>query len=212
MPRTPPPATARETTPSAAGAGAWRPPTAATELFDQLASRHGLLHREGHSRQGLPERYLYSHDMAYRYAFGRWWGPPTLNSTIAWVLLNPATGDTEQRKRPTLDRAITWSRQWQGTGILIVNLFAYRDTKPENLSTVADPVGPHSDEVLATVAASVPRVVAAWGGDGALLGRSAQVRKLLGELSCLGTTAKGEARHPLYVKGVTELEPLARPS
>lgn len=194
--------------------GCWRTMTlrTASELFDQLARHHGLLQREGRSRQGLPERYLYSHDMAYRYAFGRWWGPATLESTIAWVLLNPATGDTEQRKRPTLDRAIIWSRQWQGTGILIVNLFAYRDTNPSNLSTVADPVGPHSDAVLATVAVSVPRVVAAWGGGGALLGRSAQVRKHLGEISCLGTTSRGEPRHPLYVSGLTELEPLPRPS
>lgn len=61
--------------------------------------------------------------MQYRYAFGRWWRHEDLESTAVWVLLNPATGDTERRRRPTLERCIAWSRA-DFSGILIVNLFA----------------------------------------------------------------------------------------
>ena len=71
--------------------------------FAVLASEHHLLDQFGTSRDGLPERYLSSHKMEYRYAFGRWWGPKDLCTSDVWVLLNPATGDTELRRRPTLE-------------------------------------------------------------------------------------------------------------
>lgn len=41
------------------------------DLFAALASEHNLLDRIGTSPDGLHERYLYSHNMDYRYAFGR---------------------------------------------------------------------------------------------------------------------------------------------
>ena len=44
------------------------------------------------------------------YAFGRWWGNTDLATTAIWVLLNPATRDTEQRHRPMLQRCISRSR------------------------------------------------------------------------------------------------------
>jgi hypothetical protein len=77
------------------------------DVFAGLAAQLGLEDRRGTSPEGLPERYLYSPDMAYRYGFGRWWGDQDLATTDLWVLLNPATGDTEQRRRPTLERCIT---------------------------------------------------------------------------------------------------------
>ena len=72
------------------------------DAFAALAARHGLEDRAGTSPDGLLERYLYSPDMTYRCAFGRWWDEPDLATSDVWVLLNPATGDTEQRRRPTL--------------------------------------------------------------------------------------------------------------
>ena len=80
--------------------------------------------------------------MVFRYAFGRWWGNTDLATTAIWVLLNPATGDTEQRHRPTLERCISRSRAAGHTGLVIVNLFAFRDTNPRNLRAAADAVGP----------------------------------------------------------------------
>lgn len=178
------------------------------DLFAQLSERHGLRLQEDRSPEDLPQRYLFSQDMAYRYAFGRWWGVPDLRSTVGWVLLNPATGDTERRRRPTLDRIIAWSRRLPADGVLIVNLFAYRATDPRQLRAVADPVGEHNETVLRCIVDAVPTVVAAWGGHGALRGRATQLRGVLGNLHCLGTTGKGQPRHPLYVSGQAELRPL----
>lgn len=171
----------------------------AGDLFRSLADEYELLDIEGVSAQGWYERYLYSPDKQYRYAFGRWWGDQSLATTTAWVGLNPATGDSEGRRRPTLDRCITWSQSWHSTGLIIVNLFAYRHTDPKALQHAADPVGKHNDATLVAMANACEGTVAAWGAHGRLLDRSSTVRSLLDNLDCLGTTKRGEPRHPLYV-------------
>jgi hypothetical protein len=176
-----------------------------TDLLEDLALKHDLDHRRGESPDGLPECYLYSKDMRYRYAFGRWWGNEDLASTVVWVLLNPATGDTELRRRPTLDRCIAWSRA-DFDGLLIVNLFAYRSTDPRMLRQVVDPVGVANDETLCRSTAGAPRTIAAWGSKGSLRKRSSAVAALLTAPRCLGTTKRGEPRHPLYVPAGTPLD------
>ena len=173
--------------------------------FRLLADRHGLQDTPGTSPNGLAERYLYSADMAHRYAFGRWWGEPDLARTDVWVLLNPATGDTERRRRPTLDRCVVRSRADGRMGVLVVNLFAHRHTDPRTLRMVADPVGPAGDDALALLSNAGSRTVAAWGGGGTLHGRSMAVARLLDAPLCLGTTAAGQPRHPLYVPNGTPL-------
>jgi hypothetical protein len=173
--------------------------TEGADLFGMLADECGLLDVEGLSPDGLYERYLYSPDKDFRYAFGRWWGNQSLATTTAWVGLNPATGDSEGRRRPTLDRCISWSKSWDSTGLVIVNLFGYRHTDPKVLKQAVDPVGPHNDTTLVAISNACEGTVAAWGAQGGLGDRSATVRSLLTNLDCLGTTKLGEPRHPLYV-------------
>jgi hypothetical protein len=181
------------------------------DTFARLASDHDLENRVGRSPEGLIERYLYSSDMVYRYAFGRWWGNTELATTAIWVLLNPATGDTEQRHRPTLERCISRSRAAGHTGLVIVNLFAFRDTDPRSVRTARDAIGPANDEVLRVITTAGAQTIAAWGGSGRLNGRSAQVGPRLDSPMCLGTTQGGEPRHPLYVAADTQLEPWVPP-
>lgn len=173
----------------------------------RLASDNDLMDHAGRSPDGLAERYLYSTDMVFRYAFGRWWGSTDLATTAVWVLLNPATGDTEQRHRPTLERCIWWSQAAGHTGLVIVNLFAFRDTNPRNLRSAPDAIGPANDETLGVITSAGAETIAAWGGRGRLGGRSGQVAALLDSPMCLGTTKSGEPRHPLYVSKDTRLVP-----
>jgi hypothetical protein len=182
------------------------------DVFSVLADRHDLEDRRGVSPNGLPERYLYSTDMAYRYGFGRWWGDQDLATTDVWVLLNPATGDTEQRRRPTLEKCIARSRAAGRSGLVIVNLFAHRHTDPKALRHAADPVGPANDDALRVLTTAAPRTVAAWGKGGSLHGRSRAVAPLLDQPLCLGTTADGEPRHPLYVSRDAPLVPWTAPA
>src|SRR3954470_5288482 len=66
---------------------------------------------------------VYSSDRRYRWSFSRQWGD---GSMACWVCLNPGTGDTDRKPRPTLRKMVAWSLRWQCGGIIIVNLFGYR--------------------------------------------------------------------------------------
>ena len=169
------------------------------EKLEELAAQHDLLCRTDKSPDSLDEIYLYSRDMQYRYAFARWWraeGP-----LVLWVGLNPAKGDTERRPRPTLDRCIARSRLLGGGGLIFANLFAARHNKPHGLRTTSDPVGPHNDAVLRALSELAEHTFVAWGAQGRLHSRAAAVVPLLRRPRCLGVTANGQPRHPLYVRG-----------
>jgi len=155
----------------------------------------------------IEERYVYSSDMRCRYVFQRRWAvasKPVLD-TVVWVLLNPGTGDTDGRRRRTLDRCLSWSRRWGYASLTIVNLFAFRATDPKRLRVAEDPVGPENDETVRRVTAGATRVVVAWGNDGILLGRGGQVARMLREPLCLGVTRRGQPLHPLYVPAGSRL-------
>lgn len=171
----------------------------------QLAAYHDLECRSRKSPEGLDEVYLFSHDEEYRYAFARWWDP--VDSLDLWVGLNPAKGDTEQRRRPTLDRCIARSRLAGAGGLMFANLFAARHNKPSGLRATADPVGPHNDAILRELSQLARQTYVAWGADGDMLARAAAVVPLLREPHCLGVTASGQPRHPLYVRGDVATRP-----
>src|SRR5436309_12719716 len=135
----------------------------------------------------------------YRYWLTRTWDDA--RPAVCWLMLNPSTADAA-RDDPTIRRCMGLARRWGHGGIVVVNLFAWRATDPAELARAADPVGPDNDTVLRTRAARL-RLIAAWGCKGSLLGRAdAGLRLLKGRrVECLGVTAAGQPRHPLYVPG-----------
>jgi len=130
--------------------------------LDDLHSPDLVLH-SGWSADHRREQYLYSADSepTYRYAFARWWGSHDLDRLGCWVGLNPATGDTERRRRPTLAKMMHWTRCLGLDGLVVVNLFAYRATDPRKLRAAQDPVGMHNDSVLTAVSSRTAVTVAA---------------------------------------------------
>ena len=149
----------------------------------------------------------------YRWSYARRWSDGPL---VAWILLNPATGDSEGRARPTLKRMVDWSRANLGAGgIVIVNLFAWRATKPQDLVSAArcgtDVVGERNDEMIRIAAAMAAQTIAAWGADGRLQGRGDAVVAMLrgANLRCLDLTQRSkQPRHPLYVPAPWTLRPV----
>ncbi len=139
---------------------------------------------------------------AYRYRLWRRWGE---GAAVLFVLLNPSTADADHDDA-TLRRCVAFARRWGYAGLEVGNLFALCATDARRLRTVADPVGRANDRYLRRAALGVDLVVVGWGVAGGHLGRDAVVGRLLaraapGRLFCLGRTAAGHPRHPLYAAG-----------
>jgi hypothetical protein len=143
-----------------------------------------------------------SNDGLYRYWLSRSWD--NSKNTVGWIMLNPSTASAS-KDDPTVRRCINFAKSWGYGGILIVNLFAYRSKNPQDLKTCpVDPVGPDNDYFIREVLLSCKIMVAAWGINGNYKGRGKKVAKRLPVLHCLGKTAAGHPRHPLYVAADTK--------
>jgi hypothetical protein len=150
----------------------------------------------------------YSDDMVYRWSYERRWG---IGGTLCWIGLNPGTGDTDGKKRPTFDKVCRLATSLGLESVLVVNLFAFRSTDPKALrSAGVDLVGVLNDEVIHDAVERSAVTLAAWGADGKINGRGRRVASTLDNALCLGTTAGGEPRHPLYVPTPTALVPYPR--
>ncbi|TVS13620.1 MAG: DUF1643 domain-containing protein [Wenzhouxiangella sp.] len=133
----------------------------------------------------------------YRYTLWRRWDAD--RRLVMVIGLNPSTADA-RRNDPTIRRCIGFARDWGCGGLVVTNLFAFRATYPSDLKAASDPVGPRNDAWIRRMARQVDVVVAAWGNDGAWLGRSARLQRILsGRLHCLRLNHSGEPAHPLYL-------------
>lgn len=149
----------------------------------------------------------------FRYRLTRALGP---NVRIANLLmLNPSTADAE-RNDPTTTRCMGFAEDWGCGELVLSNLFAYRATQPIDLLAAADPVGPKNADYIIGAACRAHEsggvVVAAWGTNGAYRDQDRYVMSLLTQtlgipMKCLGVTAEGFPRHPLYLAKETALEP-----
>jgi hypothetical protein len=140
----------------------------------------------------------------YRYSLVRRW---ELNSKppAQFVMLNPSTADADLDD-PTIRRCVGFARALGCGGIIVVNLYGFRATKPADLWRAADPVGPDADDFLRVVARrSVSEgapLIAAWGAN-AKPERVREAHEVIASagahLTALGVTKGGAPRHPLYL-------------
>jgi hypothetical protein len=133
----------------------------------------------------------------YRYRLWRRWSAERL---AGFIMLNPSKADAVEDD-PTIMRCMDFAFAWNCGGIMVVNLFALRSPRPDDLLKHGDPVGPHNDQYLFAETTTCKPLIAAWGNHGHLKARGARVRRLLGErgiaLSHLGLTKDGSPKHPL---------------
>lgn len=147
-----------------------------------------------------------SPDGLYRYGLIRKWNHEAQPATF--IMLNPSTADGTQDD-PTIRRCVGFAQALGCGGIVVVNLYAYRATKPADLWQAEDPVGPENDARIRANAAYAATVrsplVAAWGTQTRARDRIDEVLELIrgtgAELTALGVTRGGHPRHPLYLPG-----------
>lgn len=157
----------------------------------------------------------FSADRLHRYRCWRTWDEGA--APLAWLMLNPSTAN-EWTLDPTLRRVESFSRREGAGGFEVWNLWSLRATAPRDLWAWIDVGQP--DEVFAPNVPAIntelhrfPRVVCAWGDFSACPTRlrrgaadvaAAAVERLRDagvQTLCLGRTASGQPRHPLYIRG-----------
>jgi hypothetical protein len=153
-----------------------------------------------------------SEDGAYRFALHRIWGKSS--NLLTFIMLNPSTADALVDD-PTIVRCVGFARDMGHDGIVVVNLYAYRATKPSDLWLAAMPTGgKQNDETLrkalSTAETNGSPVIAAWGANA----KPARVAWLLDQpgahrLQALRVTKAGAPGHPLYLPASSR--PLAWP-
>jgi hypothetical protein len=155
-----------------------------------------------------PSEAVFDQSNRYRYRLTRTWGdaPP-----LVVIMLNPSTAGAF-RNDPTITRVIDFAKRIGCGGIVVVNLFAWRATKPAELRRQLDPVGVYNDAFILGEALQPGRMVlAAWGTHGQLQGRADTVLAALGQvrkpLMCLGVTKAGYPSHPLHLLADAPLTP-----
>mgnify|MGYP001585964632 CR=1 FL=1 len=152
----------------------------------------------------------------YRYRLWRRWGN---DPHVLFLLLNPSIADFELDD-PTIRRCVGFAKAWERDAIEVVNLYAFRATDPANLRAAAradtDVVGPDNDRHIAEAAGRAPLIVVAWGATviPGVIDRAARVFDLLppaAPVFCVGETASGHPRHPLYARATRAPVPFRRP-
>lgn len=162
--------------------------------------------------EGVRTSAVLSGDERYRYHLCRWWGD---GPRVTFVMLNPSKADATVDD-PTIVRCMGFARGWGYDGIDVVNLYAFRATKPVDLwtarSLAIDVIGASNDAVLRVIARQAvdhpSPLIAAWGAN-AEPGRVAAVMQLpfFHRALHLGLTKGGMPKHPLYLAGDTRPEP-----
>jgi hypothetical protein len=153
----------------------------------------------------------------YRYTLWREWPVEDLlvgecsaetqaHRYVQFIGLNPSTAD-ETKNDPTVRRCISFARRWGYGAMVMTNIFAWRDTDPEKMKLVDEPIGPENDDWLIETAAKSGLVVAAWGNHGDHRNRQDDVKRLLShiKLKCFLITGKGCPIHPLYQPDARQL-------
>jgi len=165
------------------------------------------------SNELLDSGAVFSDCRTYRYVLYRDWD--FAKPVLLFIMLNPSTAD-EKANDPTVERCERRARKLGYGGIKIVNLFALRSTDPKFLYSHVDPIGVNNDEYIKLEVLKVVLgggdVVCAWGRHGNLFSRNHKVLQKLKELKaepkCLGITADGNPKHPLYISYDVQLEKL----
>lgn len=119
--------------------------------------------------------------------------------------MNPSTADHEKND-PTIMKVMRYSQRWGYGAILVLNIYAFRTSRPENLpQQEARRIGRSNDWWIRTIFTFAKRkgvpVVCAWGAKHEERGH--KVRRMaagLGlRLQCLEVALNDEPKHPRFL-------------
>jgi hypothetical protein len=122
---------------------------------------------------------------------------------LLFIGLNPSAAAAD-RDDPTLRRLQGFARRWGFASLEVVNLFGRISASPAVLRRLPDPVGVENDRWIAERLKACDAVWLGWGNGGLWRARQREVLQLIRAMAattpvgCIGVTAAGQPRHPLY--------------
>lgn len=140
----------------------------------------------------------------YRWTLYRTWSHE--KPKVMFICLNPSTANADIEDATTR-RLRTFAHGWGFGGYILVNLFAFRATDPEQLKHVEDPIGRDNDVFIKDLSPLCSEIVFAWGTNGSYKGRDKQVIARFPNAKCIDLSKDGHPKHPLYLKGDLKLKP-----
>lgn len=156
----------------------------------------------------------------YRYSLLHQWDELFDRRRALFICLNPSTAD-ENQLDPTLTRIRSFCQRLGTNEFLMLNIFAYRATDPQDMMAVDDPVGSENDTHITEAIEEAYElngrqldIVCGWGNHGLHLNRQSACLELLAEfrnlpnlrISCLGKNTNDTPKHPLYIAANKEFE------
>lgn len=156
----------------------------------------------------------------YRYSLLHQWDELFDRKRALFICLNPSTAD-ENQLDPTLTRIRSFCQRLCTNEFLMLNIFAYRATDPQDMMAVVDSVGPENDRHIEQAIEKAYElngeqldVVCGWGNHGLHMNRQSACLELLAKfrnlpnlrISCLGKNANDTPKHPLYIAANKEFE------
>jgi hypothetical protein len=136
----------------------------------------------------------------FRYLLRRSWD--ISRPAVTFVMLNPSTADAEQDD-PTIRKCRGFADRLGFGALNVVNLFAFRATKPADLKRAGYQRGPECDEWIARAVRETGNVICAWGSNARGLVRPAEVIDILRgagmKPTALRLTDDGIPWHPLML-------------
>ncbi len=152
----------------------------------------------------------------------RWWlerrfdgAGLDLRGRLLFIGLNPSAAGAD-RDDPTLRRLQAFARSWGFGALEVVNLFARISASPAVLRRLEEPVGLENDRWIAERLERCDAVWLGWGNGGLWRDRHRHVLQLIAAeaavkpVGCIGLTAAGQPRHPLYAAAATAWRPWAQ--
>lgn len=153
----------------------------------------------------------FSDNRKYRYTLTRIWDES--KPLVTFCMLNPSTAD-ETTNDPTIERCQRRAEMMGFGGLIVVNLFAYRATDPDELYSsinVCDLSPFQNDDAIIKAAKKSKLFICGWGKHGALYGRGRNVVQMLKkyeiETYALKINKDGSPAHPLYIGYKVEPKP-----
>jgi hypothetical protein len=171
----------------------------------------------GKVRTGLPtgmigDARFHGEHHEYRLWLTRQWSANAVAPFLLWVGMNPSTADVNVND-PTISRIIRFSQTFGFRACTICNVMDYRATHPSDLCRPGvEPCSDKNLEVIIHAAFAAEKVILCHGLVPKVLQKypDTAVEALRSRnipLFCLGKTATGHPRHPLYLRSDTPLEP-----